>query len=157
MHSVLETILNGEHDKARSTMENAEAIPVYIAIMAAIWHQLRKKLPSRYERYINSAKWRRRSRICRRLAGGVCQTKGCHRPAHVAHHKRYKNLASWTLIELLDLVALCRNCHAGLHRVEGGRLRQARKSNPYIKRDVILKQTTEDWVSGVISRKEMAA
>src|SRR5215207_5757601 len=124
-------------------MENAEAIPIWIALIALIYHQLRKKIPGFYPRYINSTKWRRRSRLCRWFAGGKCKTKGCRRAAHHAHHRSYRHLASWTPIELFDLVALCRSCHAGLHRVEGGRLRQARKLNPKVKRDVILKQTTQ--------------
>lgn len=136
-------------------MKNTESVPVVIALITVLYHQFRKKLPGFYPRYINSAKWRRRSRMCRQLAANMCQTKGCRRPAHHAHHKRYKNLASWTPIEILDLVALCRSCHAGLHRVEGGRLRQAKKANIYTKRDDILMKTTEDWTSGKIQRKEI--
>lgn len=137
-------------------MENIEAVPVWIGLLLIIYHRLRKKIPNHYDRYINSAKWRKRSRLCRQLAGGICKTQNCRRPAHHAHHKSYRHLASWTPIEMKDLVALCRACHAGLHRVEGGRLRQARLKNPYIKRDVILRQTTDDWVSGKIKRELVA-
>lgn len=113
-----------------------------------VYRSLRRRLPWFYDRYINSARWRRRSRFCRQLANGKCRTKGCPFPAHVAHHKSYRFLASWTPLELIDLVALCKSCHMGLHRVEGGRRRQ----RPNVKRDVILRQVTDDWVSGRIKR-----
>ena len=137
-------------------MDNIEAVPVWIALVIFLYWKFRKKVPGHYERYINSAKWRRRSRACRRWARGICKTIDCRMPAHHAHHKSYRHLDSWSPIEMKDLVALCRGCHAGLHRVEGGRLRQAKKINPYIKRDVILRQTTDDWVSGKIKRELVA-
>jgi hypothetical protein len=134
-------------------VDNYEAFPILAGLVIVIYKAVRKKIPGFYLRYINSAKWRRRSRMCRRLAGGRCQTVNCRNAAYHAHHKDYRFLASWTPIEIFDLVALCRSCHAGLHRVEGGRLRRA----PGVKRNIILRKTTDDWVSGKIGQKEIAA
>jgi hypothetical protein len=129
---------------------------VIIVLVVLLYKHYRQKIfgfENFYKRYINTTKWRRRSATCRRLARYKCQTKGCKRVAHHAHHKDYRFLASWTPLEYLDLIALCRPCHSGLHRVEGGRLRQ----NPGVPRNKILRQTTDDWVSGFINRKNIAA
>ena len=75
----------------------------------------------------------------------------------VAHHRSYRFFASWTPIELIDLVPLCRSCHHGLHQVAKGRLTQERRKDPYIKYDTVLVETTNDWVSGLINRKGIAA
>lgn len=82
-------------------------------------------LELRYHHYLRHS-WRWRIiRVIRLWADGYrCQT--CHATGNVqAHHASYKNLAMgpvawlfvWSLIlELLDTICLCRECHERLHR-----------------------------------------
>jgi len=132
------------------------AFAILVALVIIGYHQIRDKIPGFRERYYASPTWRRRSRWCRRRNWGRCKTIDCRQAAHVAHHKNYRFFASWTPIEVFDLIPLCRSCHNGLHAVAKGRLTQAKRKNPYTKYDDVLTSTTEDWISGRIDRKRIA-
>lgn len=67
---------------------------------------------SEYDAYLRSSDWRRRRGHVLRRCAGVCE--GCgERPAVEVHHLTYRHFGAELLFEL---VALCRACHALVHR-----------------------------------------
>lgn len=110
---------------------------VIIAGIAYAFHAINKRLPGYYQRYLSSARWRRRRRWCLRLGVGLC--RACQRmPAHQAHHASYRFLGSITPLELIDLVPLCVKCHRGIHGLHKRRRRLNRRAS--------LRTATTDYI-----------
>ncbi len=64
-----------------------------------------------YDWYLSTPAWRKRSRLCKVRAHGICQH--CHkRKATQAHHLTYERVFDE---DPNDLVALCDKCHRALH------------------------------------------
>lgn len=62
----------------------------------------------KYRRYLKSAEWQVKRALAMLSANGVCEMRGCGKPATEVHHKTYARLGhEW----LDDLMAVCRACH----------------------------------------------
>lgn len=64
-----------------------------------------------YEDYLKSQEWKKRSKLVMQRDGGTCQACLERRADHV-HHHTYDHIFSEFLFEL---VAVCSECHSGLH------------------------------------------
>lgn len=85
---------------------------------SSLGRRLRKLGYGSYREYLSSDHWKstRKRYYASRLYTGRCCGCGCHdRPLEI-HHRTYKRLgAEW----LMDLMALCRECHQMAHDIEG--------------------------------------
>ena len=64
-----------------------------------------------YDNYLNSFGWRERAAEVKRRADGRCEM--CDRPGDTdVHHLSYRDVGNE---DLVDLAALCRRCHMGMH------------------------------------------
>lgn len=84
-----------------------------VLTLALNWREAAASLfPVDYEKYLKSARWKRKARAARRRAGYRCQDCGQARPPLEVHHKTYARLG---YERMSDLVALCGRCHDGRH------------------------------------------
>lgn len=75
---------------------------------------------ARYNGYLRTPEWRRRSALVIARAGGICE--GCREnPAKQAHHLTYENVGAEFLWELR---AVCNGCHDRYHAAKAARSTQ---------------------------------
>ncbi len=69
--------------------------------------------PGSYTEYLESERWKVLAEACKSLAHYRCSLCGSSEMLN-AHHRTYDNLRKKD--EILDLVCLCRKCHADFHK-----------------------------------------
>ena len=71
---------------------------------------------NKYNEYLRSESWRRRSRMCLERDGYKCQAyEGCLGRATQSHHLTYRHLYNEPLF---DLISVCQSCHEKITEME---------------------------------------
>lgn len=94
-----------------------------------------------YQKYINSAQWKRLRKYAIEQAGGVCQQCGVTKYSRAleVHHLTYERLGKE---RLSDLKVLCDICHKGKHFKPG----PGRNDNgQWVDRDYIMNKINGKW------------
>lgn len=78
--------------------------------------QAKQNRTREYDRYLQSAEWKRKRDLVIQRAGGICEGCGINR-ATQAHHLHYEHLYNEFLWELK---AVCRECHERVHEIGKG-------------------------------------
>lgn len=72
---------------------------------------------NKYNEYLRSESWRRRSRMCLERDGYKCQAQyeGCLGRATQSHHLTYRHIYNEPLF---DLISVCQSCHEKITEME---------------------------------------